>query len=164
MEIRYAVSMDDPLEISKVYEESWKYAYKGIIPLDYLDSIPAGRWASGIDGPNRKTLVCVEDGRIVGASSFCSSRFEQFFGWGEVISLYLLPECMGKGYEKRLLETAVTELRKLGYVNVFLWVLAENSRARHFYEQYGFSPTDDFLETEIGGEALREVRYIIQMR
>ena len=32
LEIRYAVSMDDPLEISKVYEESWKYAYKGIIP------------------------------------------------------------------------------------------------------------------------------------
>ena len=81
-----------------------------------------------------------------------------------MISLYLLPECMGKGYGKRLLETAVTELRKLGYVNVFLWVLEENSRARHFYEQYGFSPTDDFLETEIGGEALREVRYIIQMR
>ena len=163
MEIRYAASMDDPLKISRVYEESWKYDYRGIIPQDYLDSIPAGRWASGIDNPNWKTIVCVEDGRIVGTSSFCSSRFEQFPGWGEVISIYLLPEYMGKCYGKRLLETAVTELRKQGYANVFLWVLEENSRARHFYERFGFSPTGDFLETEIGGKALREVRYIFQV-
>lgn len=164
MEIRYTVSMDDPLKISKVYEESWKYAYRGIIPQDYLDSIPAGRWASCVDYPDWKTLVCVENGRMVGTSSFCSSRFEQYSDWGEVISLYLLPEYMGKGYGERLLETAVTELRKQGYANVFLWVLEENSRARHFYERFGFSPTGDFLETEIGGKALREVRYIYGVR
>ena len=114
MEIRYAVPMDDSREISKVYEESWKYAYQGLIPQDYLDAIPAGRWAPVIEHSDWKTLVCVVDGRIVGTSSFCSSRFEQYSGWGEVISLYLLPEYMGKGYGKRLLETAVTELRKLG--------------------------------------------------
>ena len=119
MEIRYAASMDDPLETSKVYEESWKYAYRGIISRDYLDSIPAGRWASVIKNPNWKTLVCVEVGRIVGTSSFCSSRFERFSGWGEVISLYLLPEYTGKGYGKRLLETAVTELWKQGFANIF---------------------------------------------
>ena len=77
-----------------------------------------------------------------------------------MISLYLLPEYMGKGYGKRLLETAVTELRKQGYANIFLWVLEENNRARNFYERFGFSPTGDLLETEIGGKALWEVRYI----
>ena len=97
MEIRYAASTDNPLEISKVYEESWKYAYQGLIPQDCLDAIPAGRWASVTDHPDWKTLVCVEDGRIIGTSSFCFSRFEQYPDWGEVISLYLLPECMGKG-------------------------------------------------------------------
>ena len=164
MEIRYVASVDDPLKIGKVYEESWKYAYRGIIPQDYLDSIPAGRWTSFIDHPDWKTLVCVEDGRIVGTSCFYFSRFEQFPGWGEVISLYLLPEYMGKGYGKRLLETAVTELRKLGYADIFLWVLEENSRARRFYERFGFLPTGDFLETAIGGKALREVQYIYGVR
>ena len=42
----------------------------------------------------------------------------------------------------------------------FFWVLAENIRARHFYEQFGFLQADDFLEDNIGGKDLREVRYI----
>ena len=110
MEIRYVASVDDPLKIGKVYEESWKYAYRGIIPQDYLDSIPAGRWTSFIDHPDWKTLVCVEDGRIVGTSCFYFSRFEQFPGWGEVISLYLLPEYMG--YTVHALSDCITSYDK----------------------------------------------------
>lgn len=45
MEIRYIMPIDDRRMISKVYEESWRSAYKGIIPQEYLDSIPEGRWA-----------------------------------------------------------------------------------------------------------------------
>ena len=30
MEIRYITKDDNPLEISKIYESSWKYAYKNI--------------------------------------------------------------------------------------------------------------------------------------
>ncbi|ETI96889.1 MAG: hypothetical protein Q606_CBAC00006G0002 [Intestinibacter bartlettii DORA_8_9] len=35
MEIRYVTSMDNPLDISKIYEQSWKYAYKNIIKYSY---------------------------------------------------------------------------------------------------------------------------------
>lgn len=164
MIIRYITPTDDRMAISKVYEENWKYAYKGLIPQDYLDAIPEGRWASGIDDPNRKTLVCIDDGRIVGTSSFCKSRFEQFPDWGEVISLYLLPDYMGKGYGKLLLEASITKLERRGYEDVFLWVLEENSRARRFYEKHGFSLSADFLDDTIGGKKLREIRYIHQKR
>lgn len=68
MEIRYIIPTDDRMAISKLYEESWKCAYKGIIPQDYLDSIPKGRWSSNLDNPNWKTLICIDDGRIVGTS------------------------------------------------------------------------------------------------
>ena len=37
MEIRYITKDDNPLEISKIYESSWKYAYKNIIPQNYLN-------------------------------------------------------------------------------------------------------------------------------
>ena len=155
---------DDRMSISKVYEESWKFAYKAIIPQDYLDSIPKGHWVSTLNSQNWNTLVCVDDGRIVGTSSFCQSRFEQFRRVGEIISIYFLPDYIGKGYGKSLMETVITELQNMGYEDVFLWVLEENARARRFYEQFGFSLTDDFLEDEIGGKVLREVCYVYKKR
>ncbi|MCM1023804.1 MAG: GNAT family N-acetyltransferase [Prevotella sp.] len=164
MEVRYITPADDRLAISGIYEESWKFAYKEIIPQDYLDSIPKGHWALNIDNPDRETLICVDNGKIVGTSSFCKSRFEQFQGWGEVISVYLLPDYIGKGFGKRLMEAALLELKKQGYENVFLWVLEENIRARNFYTKFGFVQTDDFLDDNIGGKNLREVRYIYKNR
>jgi len=163
MEIRYLTPSDDRMAVSRVYEESWKWAYQGIIPQDYLDSIPKGRWAPNVDKPGWETLVCVDNGNIVGTSSFCKSRFEQFPGWGEIISIYLLPDCMGKGYGRALLESAVSKLKKRGYEDIFLWVLEENIRARRFYERFGFLPADDFLCDRIGGKDLREMRYIYKM-
>lgn len=160
MEIRYITPADDRMAISRIYEESWKCAYKGMIPQDYLDSITEGRWVSGFDNPGWKTLVCMDGDRAVGTSSFCKSRFERFCDWGEVVSIYFLPDYMGKGYGKILMQCVVSELKKQGYKDIFLWVLEENMRARHFYEQIGFSPTDDFLNDNIGGKALREIRYI----
>lgn len=46
MEIRPLRETDDRLEISRIYEKSWKLAYQGIIPQAYLDGIPAGQGAS----------------------------------------------------------------------------------------------------------------------
>ncbi|MDO5601789.1 MAG: GNAT family N-acetyltransferase [Oscillospiraceae bacterium] len=164
MKIRYLLPSDDAMAVSRIYEESWKYAYKGIIPQSYLEAIPAGRWAQNAEIAPWKTLVCVENGVLAGTACFCGSRFQQFEGWGEVVSLYLLPGYMGKGYGKSLLKRAVSELEKQGYEDIFLWVLEENERARHFYEQFGFLPAGDVLEDNIGGRNLREVRYIYQTR
>lgn len=161
MEIRFILPADLRSEISRVYEESWKFSYKGIVPQSYLDSIPEGQWASMVDSPGRNTLLCIEDGKIVGTTSFSRSRFEQFAGWGEIISIYLLPDYMGRGYGRALLEAAVDELKKMGYADVFLWVLEENSRARRFYEKMGFTLTDDYIDDYIGGKELREIRYTI---
>lgn len=159
MEIRYILPGDSRTAVSRVYEKSWKYAYRGIIPQDYLDSIPEGRWAANLDRPGLHTLLCVDGGEIVGTSSFCRSRWEQYDGWGEVVSIYLLPAYMGKGLGKLLMERTVSELRELGYRNIFLWVLEENIRARTFYERLGFRQTDDILTDSIGGRTLHEIRY-----
>ena len=50
-----------------------------------------------LERPGRISLVAVEAGEIVGTASVCPSRFPQYAGCGEVQSLYLLPEAMGKG-------------------------------------------------------------------
>ena len=48
MKIRYITPEDNTFKISTIYEKSWKYAYRNIIPQDFLDGIPAGKWADKI--------------------------------------------------------------------------------------------------------------------
>lgn len=136
MEIRYVTSLDNPLEISEIYEKSWKYAYRNIIPLDYLDSIPKGQWANNITKEGMHSLVLNENNRIVGTASFCKSRWKQYNEYGEIVSIYFLPEYMGKGYGRYLLNACVEELKK-----------------------NGFTCTDNVLEDNIGGKNLKEIMF-----
>lgn len=161
MEIRHISKNDDRFAISRIYEESWKFAYRDIIPQSYLTSIPAGRWVSNLDKEGMHTLVLIEDGTFIGTSSYCKSRFPDFDGFGEIVSIYLLPSYMGKGYGKILLDAVIKELAQLGFHNIFLWVLEENLRARKFYEKAGFKPGQNYLDDNIGGKELREVSYYL---
>ena len=158
MKIRYLNENDDMNAISRIYEKSWKYAYKDIIPQSYLDSIPEGKWANTVQ--RFRTLVMTDNGVPVGTSSFCPSRWERFSGYGEIVSIYFLPEYMGKGHGGKLLEAAVDELKKQGFDKILLWVLEDNHRARHFYEKHGFTCTDEYIEDNIGDKRLREIMYI----
>lgn len=164
MEIRYITKSDDRFAISKVYEESWKYAYQGIVSQDYLNGIPKGEWASHIEQANRKSLVMVRDEIIIGTSSFGKSRMEEMHGFGEIISLYFLPEYMRKGYGRLLLQAVVSELKEIGFDKAFLWVLEQNWNARYFYEKFGFVQTERSLISTIGGKELKEVQYCYQDR
>lgn len=159
MEIRPVCPSDDRNAISLIYEESWKYAYKGIVPQAYLDSIPAGQWATKLDQEGVGSLVAVEDGKLIGTSSYCKSRWAEFGECGEIISIYFLPQYMGRGYGKKLLNAVVSKLQGLGFEDIFLWVLEENERARTFYERCGFIATEHHMEYEIGGKMLREIQY-----
>ncbi len=159
MEIRHIQENDDRLSVSNIYEEGWKFAYRGIVPQDYLDSIPPGRWVPYLDQDGVHSLMMTEDGKLIGTSSYSRSRTAQFHDFGEIISIYLLPEYMGRGYGRLLLEAAVKELEKLGYEDIFLWVLAENRNARKFYERCGFTPTQHYMYHEIGGKKLQEIQY-----
>lgn len=163
-EIRKLKESDNRFAISHIYEESWKYAYKGIIPQSYLDSIPQGCWASRVDQNGIWSLVLIEDDTMIGTSSCCRSRWAEFEGWGEIISIYLLPQYMGKGYGGHLLNAAVEELKKQGYRDIFLWVLEENIRARRFYEKHGFGFSGYSKKDNMGGKELAEMQYRLDKR
>ena len=157
MEIRPLRESDDRLEVSRIYEESWKFAYRGIIPQAYLDTIPIGRWAANRDLEG--SLVLEEGGQLIGTARTGPSRWPKYPDSGEIVSLYLLPEFTGRGYGRPLLAAAVGTLADQGYRDVLLWTLEENRRARRFYEKAGFVSTGDFMDNIIGGRPLREVLY-----
>lgn len=159
MEIRHMEQTDDRFAISHIYEESWKFAYKDIIPQSYLESIPVGRWISNFEDRERNTLIMIENSTFIGTSSYGASRYADLDNFGEIISIYFLPEYMGKEYGKQMLYATMEELKHLGYQDVFLWVLEDNHRARRFYEKAGLVLSNDYIETTIGGKKLREIQY-----
>ena len=160
MMIRNLQPDDDPAAVGRVYEQSWRYAYQGIMPQDYLDHIPVGRWAAGrLKRPGLSSLVMLDGAIIAGTASYCASRFESMAGYGELVSLYLLPDYMGKGFGGELLQAALRGLAELGFRDAFLWVLEKNRRARRFYEKHGFYDVGIYLTDKIGGRTLRDVQY-----
>lgn len=114
-----------------------------IVLQDYLESIPEDRWIMNLEKSSWSMLVSVDNGRIVGTSSFCESRFNQFDGWREIISIYLLLDYMDRGFGKILFDSVIVKLKKIDYRYIFLCNLEENLRARKFYEKEGLLMTDD---------------------
>lgn len=152
MEIRPLRETDSRLAVSRIYEESWRAACRGMVPQAYLDGIPAGHWAEALDRADRTTLVMLDGGKPAGTAAVSPSRWPEHPEFGEIVSLYLLPEYMGRGYGRPLLEAAVRELEGRGFRDILLWVLEENRRARRFYEKHGFRFGGTRMESVVGGK------------
>ena len=161
MTIRTLQPTDDRRIVGKIYEDSWKYTYKEILPQEYLDSLSAEQWAHKLDNPNRYSLVVELDGKIIGTASYGESRDVEYIGQGEIYSIYLLPRYMGKSYGKQLINAVIDQLQILDYKNIFLWVVENNLGARRFYEKVGFTRSGKIKEVEMGGKTVTEVQYVI---
>ena len=94
MKVRYVTASDNFLNMSEIYEKSWKFAYRGMIPDSYLDSIPKDRWVNSI--ASRHSLVMSENDQMIGTASFGKSRWAKYSDYGEIFSIYLLPQYMGR--------------------------------------------------------------------
>ncbi|MGE4486137.1 MAG: N-acetyltransferase family protein [Oscillospiraceae bacterium] len=147
-------------EISRIYALSWKTAYRGIVPQTYLDGLSEKRWSPLLAENPSRSYVLLDNGRYIGTASISPARDKKMAGWGEIISLYLLPEHFGKSYGRALLNACISELAQAGFSKIYLWTLENNSRARTFYEKSGFVRDGQKITCEIGGENLTEVRYV----
>lgn len=160
MEIRKTNKADDFVAIGRIYAESWRVAYKGIVPQDYLDGLSPERLSRRLIADMDGAYVLTENGEYIGTSSICAARDEAMAGWGEIMSIYFLPEYFGKGFAKPLLEFVENELEALGFKDIYLWVLEENHRARRFYEKCGFVYGGERQGITIAGAELPELRYV----
>jgi GNAT superfamily N-acetyltransferase len=57
---------------------------------------------------------------------------------GQVRSLHVDPEAVGRGRGRALLAAARERLRRAGHTEATLWVVADNERARAVYEADGW--------------------------
>ena len=156
--------LEDAHAIASVWAESWRDAYRGIVPDTYLDSINVERWADRqrryMGEPNgaAAAFVAEVDGCIAGWTSSGLNRDPSLPFAGELYTLYISPDYQRRGIGRRLMGVAANHLVEAGMASMLLWVLADNWNARRFYEAAGGRVAGEQHVT-IGGAPLREVAY-----
>lgn len=82
-------------------------------------------------------FIALCDGEVVGSVMV---GYEGHRGW--INYLAVLPRFQQRGYGKKLMKRAISELRKLGCVKVNLQVRSNNSSIIKFYQHLGFHIED----------------------
>lgn len=169
VDIRPAVETD-ARGIAEVRVRTWQKAYRDILPAAFLDglSVEAGesRWRELLSAPSpdRGTWVAAADSTIVGFITVGAVRDRPLEPLtGELYAIYVLPDCWDRGVGRALLARAERELMERGYARAVLWVLADNQRARAFYERAGWHADGGTKLDTFGGREVAEVRYGIEL-
>lgn len=160
-------ALSDADAIARIHVATWRDAYSGLMPQEFLDELDAGRRAEGwrrilksADLPRAGAFVADDDDGLVGFAHVCPSRDQGASSdTGELTSIYVLSTAWGTGVGRALMSACVQSLATAGFAVATLWVLDGNARARHFYEAVGWALDGEERIEQLPGFAVREVRY-----
>ena len=164
MIVREANIADAPA-IARVNLDTWRTAYRKIVPTDYLAQQSYekadSRWQELLANvKNTGVFVCVaenESGQVVGFAAGGSERTGKYLYKGELFAIYIWEEYQRQGIGRQLVRTVATKLAELSLNSMLVWVLGDNSACR-FYEFLGGEKVDE-LQTIRAGVALKEIAY-----
>jgi ribosomal protein S18 acetylase RimI-like enzyme len=169
-EIRPATPSDSEA-IARVRRASWIAAYSGIIAPEIIDLATAAGGREVSPPPWRRTLVALAGTQraVAGYAGFGPERSMVSPSVtpltqagldgeaGELYALYVTPDWWSEGVGRSLMDAVLAALLD-DYQRAVLWVLADNTRARRFYDKAGFAPDGATNEMPALGGVL-EVRY-----
>jgi GNAT superfamily N-acetyltransferase len=160
---------NDAFETARVHVNSWRSAYRNIIPDDFLSNLSvektAERFVSDYDLYMGKSFyyVAVNDNHIIGNLVLFKCRDDDKPLAGEIGAIYLLEEFWDYGYGRLMMNYAIDTLKSMDFLEIIIWVLEENKRARMFYEKFGFVADGTAKKINIGKELI-EIRYVLDIR
>ncbi len=156
---------DDADAVARIHVRTWRSAYRGLLPDEYLDSLRAEERArrytfGSVDPRQPATIVAVDDdGAILGFATTAPARDADRAGAGELAALHVDPDAWGRGIGRALVVAARAQLVEQGFDAAILWVLVGNARAQGFYHADGWLPDGARRTEEVWGANVDEVRY-----
>ncbi len=159
-------NQDDADAMAKVRVDTWRAAYQGIVPDDFLNNLSRQQiaeswkkryWEVPVPGV---VVFAAENERkeIVGVAFFGPEQNQDPVYRGEVQRLYVLPACQNRGIGRELVAVCVQHLEKtLKFKTMLIWTFAENPY-RKFYEKLGGKMVRE-KNKEIGGKNIMLVGY-----
>ncbi len=148
--------------IAEVYVESWRQAYRGIVPDAVLDGMSirreSQRWHRHLSDmpPGCCAFVAGERGAVIGFATMGPARGRPTEA--EVFTLYLRPSVQRRGVGRMLMAACAEQLQAEGFLEGQVEVLKANRSARRFYERLGGAPICE-REVPVGKATLPVVRY-----
>ena len=143
MQIRKAI-VDDAAGIARVHVDTWRSAYRGLLPDTVIDKRTyerrLERWAQTlqtIDASSEGVFVAqADEGRIAGFASGGPARDAGRGYAGELYTLYVLQEYQGQGFGRGLVRAVAGYLAGLGARSMLVWAL-DGGPANRFYAVLG---------------------------
>jgi len=140
--LRLATESDAPT-IARIYVETWRDSYPGMLPDDVLVRLSPDRqsrsWRHAVRDPSQAVLVADElTAGVVGFGSCGASRHRNLPFSGEVYTLYVSGDHQRRGVGRQLILSLLATLRERGHDSAVVWALADNP-SRFFYEAMGGS-------------------------
>jgi len=138
MNIRTA-QVGDEQSIAGVIIDTWKVAYRGIVPDSFLDSLTTEKHEELFrkNIPDKTETILVVENRekqVVGMVSGGADRLKIYDC--ELYAIYILPEYQKMGYGKWLFQQLIEEHKKNECKSMIIWTFRDN-RDREFYEILG---------------------------
>ncbi|WP_406120211.1 GNAT family N-acetyltransferase [Streptomyces sp. NBC_00989] len=165
------MTLADCDRVSEIRVLGWQFAYRGLMPQPYLDTLSAkadaerrrARFAQGDDSV--VNLVATRGGELVGWAAIGPYRDGELrSGEAELYAVYLDPQYVNTGVGRALVQESLRQCAARGHDRVYLWVVRGNARARRFYERAGFRTDGTEEPYEVEGVAVPEVRYVKDLR
>jgi GNAT superfamily N-acetyltransferase len=132
----------DSEELARVFVDSWRHAYTGIIPYATLERLMRRRDAAWWRGAIRSEshLLVIEVSGVLAGYATCGAARQNRMQKGEIFELYIAPVYQGIGLGEYLFEACRHQLDLRGLNGLVVWALAENSGAIEFYRNRGGRP------------------------
>jgi GNAT superfamily N-acetyltransferase len=160
----------DAEAIAEVHVRAWQAAYRGQLTDDYLDGLTV---EDRVDQHRRtlaepraewRTWIGEEDGHVLAfAVTGPSEDADAEPTTAELYAVYLVPERVGTGIGRQMLQHLTQDLRARGFLAATLWVLETNERARRFYEIAGWKPDGAETSERVDCEMRPTVRYRVEL-
>lgn len=137
------VQQGDEAYLAYIQTESWKAAFKDILPDEVLKKTTEINRATAmykqlIDERIGHGYILEIDGEPHCIAWWDKARDDDMPDYAEIICIHSLENKWRKGYGTKMMDQVLADIKNLGYRKVMLWVFVSNDRARRFYENCGF--------------------------
>jgi GNAT superfamily N-acetyltransferase len=134
----------DVEQIARIWDEGWRDAHLGNVPEALVRARTPASYPPRVRDRLTGTIVAHRGSDVQGFVVVVGDEVEQ---------VYVASTARGTGVAAALIEDAERRIAEAGHLRAWLAVVANNARARAFYERQGWRDAGEFLypaEVELG--------------